>query len=440
MKNLSRRKFILSTSMGVVGASAISASASKSNESFRIAPKINSYRTFGRTGFKVSDICCGFSREEAILKAMLDNGMNLIETSEIYNGGNHERSVGKILKEYDRSKIFVATKIHKSRGELDSKAEVIERFNNSLKRLDLEYIDGYMIHAAQSSDAVLNKHFHSAMKQLKKEGKVRYLGVSCHGSSYFDNPDESMEEVLGTAIDDGRFDFVELVYNFFEPEMGARILNKCSEKNIGTMIMKSSPVYLFEAYQNMLNQAIAEGKEPADRTKRYVQKYSTQAAKAKEFFSQYGISGQKEIRKAALQFILSNDAVSTIPAGVQLINDLDFHLEVSGTKLEGKTSAMLDDFSNSTSFMNCRIGCDKCESSCPHLMPVNTILRYNYYFIAKRDEKYAMSLYNELPGNNMDACKTCEGHCEKSCPYGVMTRGLLTMAHENLSMTGPYHS
>ncbi|MFP4488260.1 MAG: hypothetical protein ACLFN1_03050 [Bacteroidales bacterium] len=44
-------------------------------------------------------------------------------------------------------------------------------------------------------------------------------------------------------------------------------------------------------------------------------------------------------------------------------------------------------------FSNCRIGCDKCESACPHNIPVNTILRYNYYYMPKKREKYAMSLY-----------------------------------------------
>ena len=49
-----------------------------------------------------------------------------------------------------------------------------------------------------------------------------------------------------------------------------------------------------------------------------------------------------------------------------------------------------------------------------------------------------MSLYTELPGSKPDVCLDCEGHCEDACPYGVMTRGLLTMAHRNLSFDKPF--
>ncbi len=436
-KNLSRRKFLRNTSLGVLGAGVITTNTFGSEAKFSLNPKIKEYREFGRTGFKVSDISCGFSREENILRAMLDSGMNLLETSEVYSNGNHERQIGRVLKDYNRKELFITSKIHSRGGEFSSKAEVISRVNNSLERLDIEYLDGYMIHAAQSSEAVLNKHFHSAMKQLKKEGKVRFLGVSCHGSSYFDNPEESMEEVLGAAIDDGRFDFVELIYNFFEPEMGARILSKCKENNIGTMIMKSSPVYLYESYRTILEQTKEAGEDVPQRVQNYLDKYGAQAEKADKFFSQYGISGQGEIRKAALQFVLANDAVSTVPAGVHRIDDLDFHIEVSGTKLNKADNLKLAEFKDIAGFLNCRIGCDKCESSCPHNLPVNTILRYNYYYMAKRDEKYAMQLYSGLPGKRPDICLNCEGHCENACPNGVMAKRLLSMAHENLNLGSP---
>jgi predicted aldo/keto reductase-like oxidoreductase len=395
--------------------------------------KIKDYRVFGRTGFEVSDISCGSIREENILRAMLDSGANLIETSEIYSNGNHERQVGNILKDYDREKIFLVSKIHYRSGPLDSKSEIIDRFNKSLERLNTEYIDGYMIHGALSSDDVRNKHFHSAIKELKKDGKVRFAGVSCHGSSYFDNPEESMEQVLGTAIEDGGFDFVEMIYNFFEPEMGSRILEKCSRNNIGTMIMKSNPVYIFEVVRDIVEKAGEEGTEVSDRDQRYFDKYGKQAETAQKFFAEYGITSVAEIRKAALQFVLSNENVHTIPSLVANISDIDLHLNVSGTRLEGKSEARLNNFNEIAGFLNCRIGCDICEGKCPYNIPVNTILRYNYYYMAKKEEKHAMKLYSELHGRKPDACVDCEGFCEKACPYGVMTRGLLSIAHQNLS-------
>ncbi|HUS85914.1 MAG TPA: aldo/keto reductase [Bacteroidales bacterium] len=232
---LNRRRFLKRTSAAVLGAGILGTKAigAKSDNQISSGPQIKDYRIFSRTGFIVSDISCGTFREDSVLKAMLDRGANLIETSEVYSNGNHERQIRNILKDYQRDKIFLVSKIQSSSGPFTSKTEVKSRFYKSLERLQTDHIDGYMIHSALSSDDIRNSYFHAAIKELKKEGKVRFTGVSCHGSSYFDNPDESMEQVLGTAIEDGRFDFVELIYNFFEPDMRARILEKCGE-HVGT--------------------------------------------------------------------------------------------------------------------------------------------------------------------------------------------------------------
>lgn len=424
--------------MGLLAAGTLGKDIIASEPVVSLPAAIKDYRVFGRTGFKVSDISCGSIQHPNIIRALLDSGVNLLETSEVYSNGNHERMLGEILKDYDRENLFIASKIHSRLGPLDSKKEIIRRFSASMERLDTDYIDGYMIHGALSSEEVKNRHFHAAMQDLKKEGKVRFAGVSCHGSSYFDNPEESMEQVLGTAIDDGRFDFVEMIYNFFEPEMGARILDKCAGNNIGTMIMKSNPVYIFEVARDIVEKAREEGTEIPDRDQRYYDKYGSQAEAAREFFQKYGISEVAGIRKAALQFVLSNENVSTIPTAIASIEDIDLHLSVSGTKLEQPGADGLKRFNEVAGFMNCRIGCDICESACPHSMPVNTILRYNYYFMAKKREKHAISLYTELPGSKPDVCLDCEGHCEDACPYGVMTRALLSMAHRNLSFDKPF--
>jgi len=439
---LNRRKFLKRGSAAVLGAGILGSDSlgAASDSPVVSGAAIKDYRKFGRTGFMVSDISCGTFREDNVLKAMLEKGANLIETGEVYSNGNHERQIGNILKDYDRSKLFIVSKIHSRSGPITSRAEVKSRFYNSLERLQTGYIDGYMIHSALSSDEVKNRHFHAAMKELKKEGKVRFTGVSCHGSSYFDNPEESMEQVLGTAIEDGRFDFMELIYNFFEPDMGTMILEKCGQNNIGTMIMKSSPIYIYDYYRDLIEKAKNEGTEITGSQQRYFDKYSKQAETAEKFFARYGISDPAKIREAALQFILTNNNVSTIPAGILNYNDVDFYLNVSGKKLDDAGLSALNGFSHATGFLNCRIGCDICEAKCPHNLPVNTILRYNYYFQAKKEEKNAMNLYAALQGRKPDVCRDCPGYCEDACPYGVMTRGLLSMARQNLSFIKPSYT
>ena len=65
-------------------------------------------------------------------------------------------------------------------------------------------------------------------------------------------------------------------------------------------------------------------------------------------------------------------------------------------------------------------------------------MRYNYYFTVKGQEKFAMQKYLELPGGKPDVCLNCEGYCEKACPYGVLIRPLLAIAHQNLSFDNPF--
>ena len=246
---LNRRNFLRNTSLGVLGAGFLGKKslAAPFQDQENDLPKIKEYRTLGRTGFKVSDISSGMFSNESVLKTLLKTGVNYIDTSERYGGGNQEKLIGKCIKDFDRKKIFLTTKVF-SMPEFKSKEEVLGRVRKSLERLQTEYVDCLMIHEATNSKIVKNEYFHSAMDQLKAEGKVKYVGISCHGHNWRDDiPTESMEQILGTAIDDGRFDSFLLVYNVINQSEGDRILSLCEKKKIGTIVMKSNPLAKMEA-------------------------------------------------------------------------------------------------------------------------------------------------------------------------------------------------
>jgi len=61
-------------------------------------------------------------------------------------------------------------------------------------------------------------------------------------------------------------------------------------------------------------------------------------------------------------------------------------------------------------------------------------MRYNYYFQNKGKEKYAMGKYMNLGDHRALQCKDCPGYCESACPYGVLAKPMLAMAHENLEI------
>jgi len=440
MKNykLNRRNFLRNTSLGFLGAGLLGKKGFTnplSNKDIE-TPKIKEYRKLGRTGAMVSDIGSGVPYNESVLRATLEAGVNFIETSEGYGNGRNEELIGRVIKNFNREKLFIATKANPVYRIFKSANDIIRRAEASLERLQTKYIDLYMIHQAQNIVRVKDDYFHRACDQLKKEGKIRHVGLSCHGQPYWQEPRESLEDIMMAAIEDGRFDVLFFPYNFMEPDMGERIIKACKEKDIGTMVMKSNPVMVYENYDHMVNRGIELGRTE----KKEYDKLKSQMEDARHFFNRYNMSDIEKIKDGAIQFILTNKDVGTICCRFQNFSDVSKYARLSGTTLKNRTAQILDDFKDRMGFLNCRIGCNICEKACPHNIPVNTIMRYQYYFHAQKREKYAMQKYQELPGGKPDVCYDCEGYCEKACPYGVATIGILAMAHHNLSFDGPHYT
>jgi len=431
---ISRRNFIKNSSVTAIGAGiATNLSIASNIEDENINnQKIKEYRVFGRTGFKVSDISSGNPSNENILRELLKNGVNLIDTGETYANGNSEILIGKVLKDFNRSKIFINSKLYTEK-EFPSKKDVLERTYKCLERLETDYVDCMQIHSAENSAILKDEAFHGAMEQLKKEGKVRYIGVSCHGSNWAYNTEESMDKILLSAIDDGRFDVFLMAYNFVNADIAEKVLEECDKHNIATIIMKSNPVYIYGLLENRINNLLEKGEEADEYTRDFYDKYKMMQENALIYFGEYGITGEKEIMEAASKFVLSNQKAHTTAWDFRNFDDLELMLNLSGKKLTIKDEQVLEGYHKYFGKFSCRIGCNDCQSACPEHLPVNKILRYNYYYTAKRQEKRAITKFNKLKSNKpSDVCTNCEGYCEKACKYEVFTRPLLAMAQNNM--------
>jgi aryl-alcohol dehydrogenase-like predicted oxidoreductase len=239
--SISRRKFI------GIGGAAIAAGAipigstvgGPPTDEKKKVPKIAQYRTLGRTGFKVSDVSMGGTRvqDSSVYSYALDSGINYFDTAERYGGGTSEKLLGEALKSVDRKKIFITSKIHV--GEKDSEATVIDRFSKCQERLGTDYIDAFYLHGVSDLDTIKHAGFHSAMDKLKADGRLRFVGISSHGSRWGRGA-ASMEDVLCAAAEDGRFDLMLLIYNFMNKEAGEKVLAACKAKNVGTTAMKTA--------------------------------------------------------------------------------------------------------------------------------------------------------------------------------------------------------
>jgi aryl-alcohol dehydrogenase-like predicted oxidoreductase len=153
-------------------------------------------RTLGTTGVKVSPLCLGammfggwgntdHDDSIAIIHHALDAGINFIDTADVYARGESEEIVGKALKGR-RDNVVLATKVHGTMGDDpnefgNSRRWIVREVENSLRRLQTDYIDLYQIHRPEA-DTDIDETL-GALTDLVRAGKVRYIGSSTFPAS-----------------------------------------------------------------------------------------------------------------------------------------------------------------------------------------------------------------------------------------------------------------
>jgi len=435
MSTQRRRQFLKNSAYGIMGAAAAPVLGLQANQRPDgsdgpvLTPSIREHRLLGRTGFKVSDISAGFVNNEAVLNALLDAGINYIDSAESYN---NETLIGNVLKNRDRSKCFVTTKLE-IKKDLSQKG-FYDRARKCLGRLQMEYVDCLMIHSCETVEAVKTPGFHAAMEQLKKEGRLRHVGLSNHGSNHALVSKDSMRDICLAAIKDGRFDVLLLAYNFAQEDNGARVLEACHTHGVGATLMKVNPYGNYHRLKDYLEKAEKQGKKVHPSYREMYEKFKAKTERAGDFFARYGLKGTAEIRAAAIRFCLNNPHVSTVCRSFRNFEDVEALISLSGTRLELPDRKVIRAFKQDLTPFYCRHGCNECESSCPREVPVNTVMRYFHYYAAEERQKYAMKCYARLEGAGAAVCADCRGHCEQACPHGVATRSMLALAHNKLSL------
>ncbi len=403
-------------------------------------PRIKEYRTFGRTGFKVSDLGTGDFDDVGPFRGLLDAGVNYIDTSESY--GQHGRKIGEAIKNRDRDSLFISSKlmadtsIRRIGKEGVTKEGFLKRAYRVMEALQTDYLDCLMISSPETVEMLKCEGFHAATEQLKKEGKIRFVGVSHHGSQWWmQKPKEPMEKILLAAAEDGRFDVMLLAYNFLKEDRSEEILEVCGKKKIGTTLMKTNPIRSYSNMQEWLKRSrYSKGTELSKEEKENVERMERKVEKAQEFIQKYNLKSDKDIRDAAIRFCLSNPNVHTVCVTALNFEEMRGFLKLSGSRLEPQDKTLLAAYKEECGSLYCRHACGLCEPKCPYGIPVNTIMRYDHYFVAQRREKHAMAKYAALKSKKADRCQDCEGHCESACPYGVPVRGLLVTAHRTLTL------
>ncbi len=442
-EQISRRTFLRAGGTVIVG-SAFAMGYEQEVETEDTNPEIKRYRTLGRTGFKVSDISfgCNKNSDPNIFRYAYDRGINYFDTAEGYINGESERALGNALKHMDRKKVFITTKLHLRKEA--SEESLLERFRKCQERLQTEYIDAFFIHGVNDISLLDHQGFHAVVKRMKSEGKLRFCGLSSHGPRNKKN--DSMEKVLTTAAEDGKFDLMLLVYNFMNEDAGNKILSACKKNNVGTTAMKTSPgVLRYESFdpdnlskeqekylRQMQRRGLSE-QSALNRLKKYSDEQQKIQEEAKPFVEEHGIKTAEQLRKTSIKWVLQNPDMHTACISIVNFDLIDQIVPLSGKKLSQADLDFLSGYARLYHQHYCRHACNICNEHCSHKLPVSTIMRYAYYFQLQGREKEAMEKYANLGKANAQQCLVCDAPCINACPYKLNIQHNLLTAHNLLT-------
>lgn len=198
------------------------------------------FRTFGKTGIKVSEISLGtwqlgskwgdpFIEENAIktLDAAIKTDINLFDTADVYQDGMSEKTIGKYIKTLNE-KPFVITKTGRRLPEQTKEGyseENLRKFiDDSRKNLDMDMLDMVLLHCPPTDVYYMPEVF-KLLDQLKVEGKIKHYGVSV----------ERIEEGL-KAMDYEGVDAVEIIFNMFRLRPTEQFFRIAQEKKVGVIV------------------------------------------------------------------------------------------------------------------------------------------------------------------------------------------------------------
>ncbi|MBM4254293.1 MAG: aldo/keto reductase [Deltaproteobacteria bacterium] len=294
------------------------------------------YRTLGRTGVRVSDVgfgamtiggeIFGATDDQESLRALnhaLDMGMNFIDTADAYGRGHSEELLGQLLKTR-RKDVVLATKggnqftVRQGLRNFDPDY-ITSALEASLKRLQIDTIDLYQLHNP-SPEVMRQGAIFERLDRCKREGKIRFYGVSL----------EKTEDGL-VAIETGKPDTLQVVYNILHQDPEEQLFPLAQKENIGILarvpLERGVLTGRFKKREEFVEKDWRRGAFPEDGLAQ------THAAVEKLDFLVKG--DVPNLAQAALRFILSHPAVSTVIPGIRTVRQVDDNLIVSGKVLSG---------------------------------------------------------------------------------------------------------
>ena len=354
-------------------------------------PRIKRYVRLGRTELAVSDISFGSSRSDSpqLVRHALARGVNYFDTAESYRSGDAERAMGEVLPRV-RDRIFIASK-HKARvGE--SKADMMRALEGSLTRLRTDHVDVYFNHAVNDVDRIKNEEWWSFTEAAKEQGKIRFRGMSGHGSRLVECLDYAVDHDLVDVVlcsfsfaqDPSFYSRMRHTFHFVAIQQDLpRVLQKAKAKDIGIVAMKT----LMGARLNDM--------------RAYERRGGTFA-------------------QAAFRWVLSTGLADALVISMTGPDLIDEYVAASGDPVvSGDDLHLLELYTHLQTGQYCFQGCRACDGKCPQGVDIAEVLRTRMYDVDYRDRLLARTDYGAI-AHDATPCLSCSGQpCVGSCPAGI---------------------
>jgi len=379
---MKRRTFFRSGLAGAAGITVLGTPVFARNG--RLAEGEIVYKTLGRTGIKLPVVSFGVMRSDnnALVKAAYEGGMKMFDTAHGYMNGRNEEMLGAFFSQKPRESFVIATKVKPAgvdREGLPTKettaADFLEKFDLSLSRLKMDYVDILYMHAADSVELIRHKEIVNAMLDLKKKGRVRFIGISTHKNEPL---------VINTMVEDGIWDVVLTSYNYRQTYLSEvnSAIDRAAAAGMGIVAMKT----------------LAGGWLDRERTK--------------------PVNVQ-----AALRWVISNPNVHTTIPGITAFDQLETDLRImKDIALTEQDNAELIAESGSPG-LYCN-ACSNCVPGCPNNLPIPEMMRAYMYAYGYRSAVMASELLSET-GVQQDPCAGCD-ECSAVCVRGFDIREKIT--------------
>ncbi|WP_050637235.1 aldo/keto reductase [Candidatus Stoquefichus sp. SB1] len=357
-------------------------------------------RKFDKLGIETSLLGFGCMRfpldekgdiEEVEAEKMIDlaigNGVTYIDTAYPYHNGDSEPFVGRVLKKYNRESFRLATKLPV--WNIHSQEEARELFESQLKRLDVDYVDFYLLHAldADKWKKVLEYHIIDMCEELRSEGKIKYLGFSFH--------DEF--NVFEEIIKYHHWDFCQLQLNYMD--MGIQ----AGQKGVDLANELGVPLVVMEPIKGGSLASL-----PEDVTK---------------MFKDY--NPEDTLASWALRYVGTLPGVKVILSGMSTLEQVEDNLKTFN-HYQNLSSEELEIVNKVAETLHSRTqnGCTGCAycMPCPFGVDIPSNFKYWNNCFVYDDEALFKGKYEKMADKaKASNCKEC-GACEKMCPQQLPIR------------------